>query len=153
MFIDNRKLADITELWHIPASAIDYIIVIDNPGAEYGKDVHAVVKVVMEKNITDGMHLNELFRVDVTDGVVASNELGLTWKQDKLTLNGFVTWNESRKNVHKIDYAYNYDINKVLQGATADDYHAKIHKQQLTVRTSLDYKIVNGQQTLSGTLR
>lgn len=150
VFIDNRKLADITELWHIPASAIDYIIVNDNPGAEYGKDVRAVVKVIMEKNIADGMHLAELFRVDVTDGVIASNELGLKWKQDKLTLNGFVAWNESRKNIHKIDYTYNYDEDRKLQSGTADDYYSKSHKQQLTVRTSLDYQIANGHKISVG---
>ena len=58
IYINGRKLLNISELDHLPASKVKDVKVINNPGARYGGDVNAVIRISTVKELGDGFSLN-----------------------------------------------------------------------------------------------
>lgn len=141
IYVENRKVTELSELSQIPANKVGSISVITQPGAEYGKDVQSVIviKTIAEKK--NGFRLNETMRFDLTRKLATNNELQLGWKRDALIFRVTMSFNEYNKYFHKTTFKRYYDDHQQQQGAdqktssTIDSY-----KQSLTGRLKASYQ-------------
>lgn len=138
VYINDRRLTELTELWHTPANKVEYVEVVTNPGAQYDKSVRAVL-IIHLKTVTDnGFNLDNTLRFDYTTRLSTNNELTLAWKQDRLNAGFFAGWNQSRQQLLEEDYSTSYKDKKPVTG-TKDVLDLYAHSQQLTLKGNLGY--------------
>lgn len=145
VFIGGRKLSEQTELWHTPASKVKSVCVITEPGAEYNKDVEAVIVINLRPDAKDGFHLDELLRVDITQKFAVNNELGVTYHRKRFGVEGFVAWNELkfdryRENI-KQKYAYE-GVKYALRSGEKNIFSEEKQDRQLTAKLGLNYNFL-----------
>ncbi len=140
IYINNRKVTELSELWHLNASRIKEVYLIRQPGADYGKDVQAVVIIKAKKSESEGLGLDYKSRIDLTHKLSTGNELTLRWSNDRWALGGFVGWNEERNTFHKDNFTRKY-LNGQLISEKQDVIHPHNSVQQLTVRAKAAYDI------------
>lgn len=142
IYVENRKVTELSELSQIPANKVGSISVITQPGAEYGKDVQSVIviKTIAEKK--NGFRLNETMRFDLTRKLSTNNELQLGWKRDALIFRATVSFNESNTYHQKTTFRRFYDEHNQQQG---DDQKSTVnndkYKQSWTGRLRASYQI------------
>lgn len=108
IYIGKRKVTDLTELSHIAASFVSSITVMTLPGAEYGKDVQAVIVIEPVRKYADGLKGDGTLRFDLTHKVASNAEVTLVWKQKALRLGTFLAYNEEFMNFTKHTFKYHY---------------------------------------------
>lgn len=140
VFIGDRKLNELTELWHTPASSVDNIQIVKNPGAQYAKTVQAVVIINMKAVTDNGFTLNESLSFTYSDRLATSNKLNMGWKHDRLNAGVFVGWDQSRSVSEEEDYAVLYN-NKIPASAAKNVYPVYTHTQQLTLTGNIGYDL------------
>lgn len=138
VYVNRRKVTDLSELSHIPASKIRDIRILYQPGAEYGKDVQAVIVIHTIRDTTDGLSVDENLRLDLTDKLATSNELSLGWKRKALTLDGFFAYNEEKRTTYKQTFK-RYYLDEQLQSADTVLEHPAVFKQRFTGQLSASY--------------
>ena len=93
VYIDNRKLRDKSELSRLNSKDISAIEIINNPGAEYDADTHAVIKINLKHKTDGGLGI----RTSVFDSQGRKNsdseQLQLTY--DSHGLNAFLSFANS----------------------------------------------------------
>lgn len=140
IYVENRKVTDLSELSQIPASKVSSIKVITQPGAEYGKDVQSVIVINIIKEDRDGFRLNETMRLDMTHKLSANNETRLGWKHDAFDLGAFFAFNEENKLFEKKTFKRFYKNQQQTEeentAQTIDTY-----KQRWTGRLNARYYI------------
>lgn len=140
VYVNNRKITDFAELYHIQGSFVQSVSVIRQPGAEYGKDVQSVILVRMKENTEEGLRLNEFLRFDLTNKLATNNEVSLGYKFDKLDIGAFVAWNETRHTQYKEDFNKSYeDATAVV--LTRSIQNERIRRNHITTRFNLLYDI------------
>lgn len=147
IYINNRKIADNSELWHIVASKVKEVEVMYQPGSEYGKDVQAVVVVRLAKDWTEGLSVDEMLRFDLTHRLSTSNELGLGWKHKALTIGAFLAYNEERRRNEMQTFNYHYRDQQLISHED-EKIHRNAYTQRLTGRLNASYAF-SDQQSLS----
>lgn len=140
VYINDRRLTELTELWHIPASKVEKIQIEKNPGAQYDKSVSSVIIIRMKEVTDNGFKLDNKLRFDYSNLLSTNNELTLGWKHDKLDIGAFVGWNQVRNTAFEKDYHIDYK-EKAATGGNLDEYDIKSHSQQLTVKGNIGYDI------------
>lgn len=140
VYLNNRKVTDITELWHTQASNIVSVSVIQQPGVEYGKEVRAVILVKVKEVKNDGFSLDNHLRFDLTNKLSTNEELNLGFKKNKLNIRGLAAWNEQRSTVLERPIAFTYaEKTHMPTGAQFTTQHTTSKVQQLTARFNADY--------------
>lgn len=140
VYVDERRLNDLTELWHIPAEKVDDIEIEKNPGARYDKGVRAVVTIHLKPVDDDGFTLDNNLSLDYNDLFSISDKLNAGWKRKKLETGIFVGWEQARENRGEDYYEVNYGDGKPLY-ATKDALSVYSHSQQLTLKGNMGYDI------------
>lgn len=149
IYIENRKVVDLSELTQIPASKVASIRVITQPGAEYGKDVQSVIEILTITEKKDGFRLSETLRLDLTHKLSTNNELRLGWKHNALILGTTLSYNESNSSYDKTTFKRHYDSNHQQVGEDEKLLrHIENYKQRLTGRFKASYQI-NDNHNLS----
>lgn len=147
IYIDNRKISDLTELNQIKAEKVKEIVVFRHPGAEYDKNVESVIVVRMKRDETEGFMLDESLRFDLTHKLSTNNELNLGWKRKALTLRSLFVWNEDRREVERFLFTYKYK-DKELISKDRSLLHPVFTRQRFTTRFSAAYDF-NDTQNLT----
>lgn len=147
IYVDNRKITELSELSLIPAAKVKSVKVISQPGAEYDKTVQAVIVITLVKDIIDGFKLNETFRLDLTHKLSANNELSLGWKNKALSVNALFAFNEERRTFTKTNFKYHYQ-NFELQKKDESVQTPDIYKQRWTGHLNAAYAF-NDNHSLS----
>ncbi|MCQ2243523.1 MAG: outer membrane beta-barrel family protein [Bacteroidaceae bacterium] len=142
IYIENRKVTELTELSQIAANKVSSIKVITQPGAEYGKDVQSVIVINTIKENKDGFRLSETMRLDLTDKLAVNNQIRLGWKHNNLILGTFFAFNEENRNFEKNTFTRKYDAQQNQMGEDIKGLqHPDIYKQRWTGRLTSSYKI------------
>lgn len=139
IFIGNRKVTDLTELYNIAASKVKSVKVLINPGAEYGKEVNAVVVIYLkEDDEYEGLRINEMLRIDMTHTPATNNEVSIGWKKKDFFAAAFLGYNEERRSFEKQTFK-NYYINQLPDHLDKVTEHPDILKQRWTGRLKTSY--------------
>lgn len=142
IYVENRKVTELSELSQIPANKVRSISVITQPGAEYGKDVQSVIVIQTIAEKDNGFRLNETLRFDLTHKLSTNNELRLGWKRDELILGALVSFNESKSYFEKTTFQRFYDAYHQQQGADQiNSVDNDKYMQRLTGRFKASYQI------------
>ncbi|MCQ2239762.1 MAG: outer membrane beta-barrel protein [Bacteroidaceae bacterium] len=142
VYIDNRLLTETNELWHTPANLVETISVIREPGAQYGKDVRAVVVIHLDHVIVErGLHVDEYFHLDLSNGLAPNNELALRWNSRKVYLNGFASWNETKTVSNKKDYETVYTPDFQLKSANLEEHRSHFFRKNLTAKVTSLFRL------------
>lgn len=138
VFMDERKLSEITELWHTLASRVADIQIIKTPGAAYDKTVQAVVIIHLKAPTDDGLSLDENLALDYTDRAALSNKLTLGWKRGRLNTEAFAGWEQQRSTSREEDYTVTYSGRSPVSGSknVSSIYN---HTQKLTLKINAGY--------------
>lgn len=138
VYINDRRLTELTELWHTPANKVEYVEVVTNPGAQYDKSVRAVLIIHLKAVTDNGFTLDNTLSFDYTTRLSTNDELSLAWKQNRLNAGFFAGWNQSRQQTLEEDYSTTYKDKKPDSG-TKDILYPYSHSQQLTLKGNLGY--------------
>lgn len=147
LYIDNRKITELSEFRHIAAERVQNIVLLRQPGAEYGKDVQAVIIVHLKESEAEGLSLENTVRADLTHKLANNEELRLNWKRSAWTVGGFLGWNETRQTFHKETFTNTYK-NEELVDETKGLIHPHASTQTLTARLHAAYAL-SANQSLS----
>lgn len=130
IYIGKRKVMDVTELLRIAASYVSSITVMTQPGAEYEKDVQAVILIELVKKYADGLTGDGTLRFDVTHKLASNAEVVLVWKNKALQLGTHLAYNEEYKKFNKKSFKYYYEDQNLLSKEesvqTPDNFRQRI---------------------------
>lgn len=141
VYVNNRRVTDLNELWQMSASAISCINVANTPSAEHLKESNAIVTIIM-KQVNEGLHINEHLHLDLTNRFSTNNELTMGWKKNKVNLDGMLAWNEEQSNIYVQPIVYFYS-NSQLNMGTITTSHINNKSRKITARTGVEYDINN----------
>lgn len=129
IYIGNRRVTDLTELSHFAASYVSSITVMTQPGAEYGKDVQAVIVIEPIKEYENGLKGEGTLRFNLTNKIASNAEVTLGWKHDALHIGTFLAYNEEYLKFRKTSFNYYYEdqtlVDKVEKSETPDKYRQR----------------------------
>lgn len=144
IYINNKVLNEPSELHHIYAGKVQTISIISTPGAQYKRDVQAVIIVTMTEDTSEGFNLNNNLTFNANQKFAASDELLLTYKDRRFSIDGFLAWNQTRYDIAKQDFTKSYDITNNHQyeliGGTRINKLEYLNDKLLTAKLSATYK-------------
>lgn len=141
IYINGRKLRDFSELQQIPASKVKTVKVINNPGARYGGDVNAVIRITTERQLGDGFSLDSRATAGIRHYFYTKEFLNLNYRNSGLDIfaNG------------------EYNISKIKGSGYGSQNFWGSHKRQVLSNTistrrkqGLDGKLGLNYSTVSG---
>lgn len=125
--VNGRNITDSHELWRIPADRIENVRVITSPGAQYGKQVQAVIEITLSKPTDEGFHLNNLLRFDLSHKLVPNDELTMTYKRNKLDLNAFLAVDQASTKPKSESYTDYFDLKESGESALVERDYSIVH--------------------------
>ncbi len=111
IYINGRLVRNSSEVGQLASSDIKEVQVINNPGAQYGADVNAVIKIVTKKPVGEGFSLSAYTDNIYNKWFTTTEQLDLKYRTGGLEI--FATGNFS--------HGKNYD----------DEWHFEYHKWQI----------------------
>lgn len=96
IYINGRKLRNLSELDQLPASKVKDVKVINNPGARYGGDVNAVIRISTVKDLGDGFSLNSLATAGVRHYFYTKEILNMNYRAGGLDIFADVEYDNSK---------------------------------------------------------
>lgn len=143
VYIGDRRLYGITDLYHLPANHISTIKIDRSPNASYGKQVRAVIIITLLKDFAEGIRLDNHFQMDMTHKLATGNELNIGLKRRQFDVGAFLAINETYSKPYEEDdtWTYNYygENKAVLKSLSTSNYSAESYTQLLTGAISLGY--------------
>lgn len=142
VFIGTHKITDISELYSLLSSRIADITIQYSPGAEYGKDVQAVIIFTIRKDMADGISLDNDLTVSISNHPTLRDELNINYRNKGLNLGGLVSWFENRNDVHEREFVYTY-YNANLEKAAITERDNDTRERQIIGQANMSYDISN----------
>lgn len=84
IYVNNRKLRDLSELDYLKSESIQNVEVITSPGAEYDASVGSVIRIKTLKNQEDGVGVNVTSSADYAHHWNTEHQVGIDWQKGKL---------------------------------------------------------------------
>lgn len=95
VYVNNRKVNDISELKHISASNIKNITVIANPSAQYSGEQQAVILLETIKKLDKGYSIYDQLQVSYNRHMGIQNDFSIDITRKQLKLNGALFYNST----------------------------------------------------------
>ncbi|MCQ2288222.1 MAG: outer membrane beta-barrel family protein [Muribaculaceae bacterium] len=109
IYIGQRKLNNYNELKQMPANYVKNVKVITSPGAQYGKNVQAVMVIELIDEQAERLSLNNNLGFTMSHFFAPSDELTLTYKRSTYSLGAMVGITEERSRTHEESFTNSYD--------------------------------------------
>lgn len=135
IYIGKRKVKYINELNQIPASYIQDIKVITEPGAEYGKNVQAVIVIELVNDHAEGFKLDNNLNLVYNSFFAPSDQLTLMFKRSNFQIGGQLGITEVRNKLENQNFTHTYKYEKehsTLKSFTHETMTPYTHSQTLT---------------------
>ncbi|MCF0182010.1 MAG: TonB-dependent receptor [Muribaculaceae bacterium] len=88
VYVNGRKLRDLTELENLSSDLVKDVEVITVPGAQYAAHVKAVVKINTVRSMGEGFGFNDEVSYVLHNKSTFKNDLNLSYRKEKLELMG-----------------------------------------------------------------
>lgn len=131
IYVGNRKVTELTELSRIASSYVSSITVMTQPGAEYGKDVQAVIVIEPVKEQAEGLTKEATLRLNLTNKLATNAEVELDWKRDALNMGAFLAFNEEYEKFSKETFKYYYENQNLVKKEKDMQNHDR-YRQRVT---------------------
>lgn len=145
IYINNRKINDVTELKRISARNIISITVITNPGPEYSGDYQAVILIEKTKNFEIGYKLYDQLQVSYNKHMGIQNNLSLDVTRKKLSLNGTFTYNNTNTDYDIEEFYETFSDNpngeNILETRDYYKIYQNIKIRDITTKIEGEYKL------------
>lgn len=86
VYVNGRKLINISELSQIPASKVKDVKVITNPGAKYYGNVNSIIRISTVKEVGDGFSLDSKTTAGIKNYFYATEQLNLNYRTGGLDI-------------------------------------------------------------------
>lgn len=129
VYINGRKVQNMTELQRLQPSDIQKVEVINNPGARYAANVKSIIRITTKKPQGEGFSLDSktTFRVNDDERLSSKESLSMNYRKGGLDVNAFLLG----------DYMHGPDNKLIEQYTYLDD----TWKQ--STRTNQEYTQIN----------
>lgn len=143
IYIGKRKVPYIDELDNLPASYIQDIKLITEPGAEYEKGVQAVIIIDLIKEHTEGIIIDNNLSFKYNSYFAPADRLALSYSHFNYQIGGQLGITESRSKQSTQDFTHSYSLAPDIilldrQHETATELK---HSQNLTAKLFAKYDI------------
>ena len=138
IYVNNRKLRDLSELKHLKPTDIDKVTILTNPGVKYDSEVRAVIIIKTRRKQGEGLSGNVDGTYDQKDKAGYDADMNLNWRSGKLDV--FGSWEQSNvynSNKQEVEQAIQGN-NHVIHEDMSGMHHALRHKD-LVVSLGADY--------------
>lgn len=143
IYIDGRKMLDISQLERLGPDNIKRIEVITHPGARYSADATSVIRIVTAKPPGEGFSLNNRLRGEALKGglITVREHADINWRRGGLDIGGTLALAQSASPDPKTNIQTTY-LDKTYRQTTDIDQTYK--KKQLSARLAASYTPGNG---------
>ncbi len=108
VYIDQRRVVNLSDLWILPASRIQSVTVNAAPGAIYDHDVQAVIVITLIRDMAEGLRFDNNFRFDLNTHTSFSDRLALGYRYKNVNLSALIAFDQKREHVHKTSFEHDY---------------------------------------------
>lgn len=111
IYIGKRKITNLNELKELPASYIKEVKLITEPGADYDKNVQAVIVITLSDAQVEGFQLNNNLSFKQNHFFAPSDQLTMSYKRTQYQLGGQLGFSEIRSlnENQSFTHTYKYD--------------------------------------------
>lgn len=132
IYINGRLVRNSSEVGQLASSDIKEVQVINNPGAQYGADVNAVIKIVTKKPVGEGFSLSAYTDNIYNKWFTTTEQLDLKYRTGGLEI--FATGNFS--------HGKNYDDEQILSTTNGKSVLSMVSQESVsTTKTAISGKI------------
>lgn len=132
IYINGRLVRNSSEVGQLASSDIKEVQVINNPGAQYGADVNAVIKIVTKKPVGEGFSLSAYTDNIYNKWFTTTEQLDLKYRTGGLEI--FATGNFS--------HGKNYDDEYILSTTNGKSVLSMVSQESVsTTKTAISGKI------------
>lgn len=96
IYINGREMRNPIELDQLKSEKIKEVKLITNPGARYGGDTNAVIRITTVKELGDGLALDSKTTLGYRDYVYGKEQLGLNYRTGGLDIFGMLEYDNTR---------------------------------------------------------
>lgn len=141
VFINNRKIRDLSEVFQLSPDNIKNIELITNPGAKYDSEVKAVLIINTVAPTGEGLSIDNKLSVGYQYKTYYSDNLKLNYRKKNLDVFASCAYSEtkSHENVISTDETF---LSSYYNMHTDDDNYA--HKRPFSSKIGLDYGFNSG---------
>lgn len=141
IYVNGRKLRNLSELVQLPASKVKDVKVINNPGARYGGDVNAVIRISTVKELGDGFSLNSRATAGVRHYFYTKELLNMNYRTRGLDIFADVEYDNSKSKGSQHSQQNYWGDNRRF--STSDVYTLR-RNQMLEGKIGLNYSAPSG---------
>ncbi len=121
VYVNNRKLRDLSELDYIKSNDIQNVEVITSPSAEYDASVGAVIRIKTLKNQGDGVGVNVVSSADYAHRWNTAQQVGVNWQAGKLETFAMMRYDFTHQYETGVTDIHTFTKEDMLQNATSID--------------------------------
>lgn len=108
IFINGRQVRDKNDVEQLSSGDIKEVQVISSPGARYGNNINAVIRIITKKPVGDGISVNASTKNKYYEWFTTDDQLGLKYRNRGLEIfgTGWFSYGKSKgtENVTQISY-------------------------------------------------
>lgn len=108
IYIGKRKITKLNELKELPASYIKEVKLITDPGADYDKNVQAVIVITLNDAQAEGLKLENNLSFKQNHFFAPSDQLTVSYNKTKYQLGGQLGFSEIRSKNETQSFTHNY---------------------------------------------
>lgn len=112
IYLNGRKILNLSVLGQLPAAKVKDVKVINNPGARYGGDVNAVIRISTLKELGDGFSLDARGVIGIRNYLYTKQFLNMNYRMKDLDIFASFDYNNSKSKGSRYDAQNYYGNNK-----------------------------------------
>ena len=137
-YINGRLLRNNSELERLKSDKILKVEVITNPGSKYDATVSSVVKIYVEKNVGEGLSLDNTLLLGYSDYIYGKEQIDLDYQTKKLSVFASFEYDRSKKKGESENVQESWLANYYKQNILTS---SKTRKQMLDGQVGFAYTI------------
>jgi len=141
IYINGRKLLNMSELDQLSAAKIKEVKVITNPGARYGNEVNSVIRISTVKDLGEGFSLANRAVVGIKDYFYGNDMLDMNFRTGGLDVFTTLVYNYNKGKGSREDIQYFWGSKERINSRNAN---ARKHIQRLEGKIGINYVSANG---------
>lgn len=138
VYLNGRKLRNLAEIELLSSSKVKDVTLINNPGAKYGSNVNAVIKITTIKELGDGFSINTKTSIGYNDYLYGKESANMNYRSGGLDVTGMFEYNNTRTKGFNRYIQDSWLVNHEMTKLSMD---SKVRSQVYNAQLGLNYII------------